>query len=211
MDKKKLWASIRYISLTAVLVLIVTCCVVFSKPKTSDEDTPKQPDIIESTNFGFEDNITLLLGDEFDLSPQYNADNSLKYITEDECVCVSDAGLLTTNKVGVAKVVVQNHNMTVKTVNISILPNYTISSNDNCEILNNNIVCYDDNFSIMIDLKNSKEQIVFGDVVPEIYTQDNIKTFTKFGRLYISSTTSGSLHVNYPSLNFSIELEVEFK
>jgi hypothetical protein len=175
---------------------------------SSNDENNDKSDILSSVLFDYDNDITLLLGDEFDLSPEYSPSNSIKYICDDNSIEISELGVLTTKQVGNAQVVIQNHNLTVKTVNVDILPHYSITTNDNCKVQDNKVLCYEKNFSLKIDIVNSSDNIVFENITPEIYTQDNIQAIIKFGRLFVSSENSGSVFVNYPSLNFSIELEV---
>ena len=83
---KKLYISLL-VFLTACAIAIITCCIIFASPGSTDDSADKPLKFgNDYIHFGYGSSISIIYGDEYDLSPIIDSEAgecNISYISKD--------------------------------------------------------------------------------------------------------------------------------
>lgn len=213
--KKGLYVfSVAFLCLCAVAV--ITCCSVFSY--IENENHSEEPLISNPTQlnkdlvFEYGSSLTICFGDTKNISPTIMSNSdiySLSYIcTDPSVIFVDNDGDISAKKCGETTVEIKNHNITIKTVEISVNYEYELCEFFNCEIDGNKLYVNEETASFGIYIQNSSKSRTLINYIPALSCSEGIEARVKMGKIVLDAAHSGQIKISYPAYGIEIEIEI---
>jgi len=165
-----------------------------------------------SFHFDYENSLGIYFGDNANFAPTIDKGTPTFYYTSSDptVATINDNGTITTNKCGSVEISVSYKNEIIKTCQITITANFTITSEDDCTIDGSTITVHSNTkTTFCISFYNHQNERVGEGYQGNFVNPGELNAEYAFNKYSVQTSANGILEIQFNEINTTIYINVE--